>query len=209
MELSLIEKNIVILGNFKTEKFDKLFFVKNNVFNENDFLDNSIYTKEFSIIDTKNFTINITQQQIVIISKNLDHQSEIQNIASEIIKKQDDTINAIGYNLKWFMLFENKLNEFTKEIFYSPSNKIINKYFNSDDTIYGYYVSKNFQYSRLKLDVKPLIVQKIETNEEITVLNFDFNFHIVNKYSNLELSKLVSDYENFTNEAIKIINEYE
>ena len=30
MDITFIEKNIVILGNFKPSKYDKLFFIKNN-----------------------------------------------------------------------------------------------------------------------------------------------------------------------------------
>jgi hypothetical protein len=209
MELELIEKNIVILGNFRPVKFDKLFFIKNNLLREEDFLENSIFMTEFSLIETKDFTLNISQQQIVINTKNPNENNNIQNIAAEIIKIKDIQINAVGYNLKWFMFLKNELNNFTKDLFYSSNNNVINKYFSSEDTVYGYYVSKNYKYSRLKLDVKPILVQKIDTNEKRKVLNFDFNFHIDNKYTNDELSELVLEYETFINEANKIVNEYE
>lgn len=210
MDITFIEKNIVILGNFKPSKYDKLFFIKNDLIKEVDFLENSMFMTEISIIETNNFVINVTQQQIVISAKNPNEETTIQNIASAIINDDNNYINAIGYNFKWFMFIDNDLNNFTKKLFYTPTNTVINKHFNTDDTMYGYYVSKDYEYSRLKLDIKPLLVHQVDTNVKRNVLNFDFNFHIErNSYSNEELSKLLLDYNKFENEAKLIITEHE
>ncbi len=210
MDITFIEKNIVILGNFKPSKYDKLFFIKNDLIKEVDFLENSMFMTEISIIETNNFVINVTQQQIVISAKNPNEETTIQNIASAIIIDDNNYITAIGYNFKWFMFIDNDLNNFTKKLFYTPTNTVINKHFNTDDTMYGYYVSKDYEYSRLKLDIKPLLVHQVDTNVKRNVLNFDFNFHIErNSYSNEELSKLLLDYNKFENEAKLIITEHE
>lgn len=210
MDITFIEKNIVILGNFKPSKYDKLFFIKNDLIKEVDFLENSMFMTEISIIETNNFVINVTQQQIVISAKNPNEETTIQNIASAIINDDNNFINAIGYNFKWFMFIDNDLNNFTKKLFYTPTNTVINKHFNTDDTMYGYYASKDYEYSRLKLDIKPLLVHQVDTNVKRNVLNFDFNFHIErNSYSNEELSKLLLDYNKFENEAKLIITEHE
>lgn len=210
MDITFIEKNIVILGNFKPSKYDKLFFIKNDLIKEVDFLENSMFMTEISIIETNNFVINVTQQQIVVSAKNPNEETTIQDIASAIINDDNNYINAIGYNFKWFMFIDNDLNNFTKKLFYTPTNTVINKHFNTDDTMYGYYVSKDYEYSRLKLDIKPLLVHQVDTNVKRNVLNFDFNFHIErNSYSNEELSKLLLDYNKFENEAKLIITEHE
>lgn len=210
MDITFIEKNIVILGNFKPSKYDKLFFIKNDLIKEVDFLENSMFMTEISIIETNNFVINVTQQQIVVSAKNPNEETTIQNIASAIIIDDNNYITAIGYNFKWFMFIDNDLNNFTKKLFYTPTNTVINKHFNTDDTMYGYYVSKDYEYSRLKLDIKPLLVHQVDTNVKRNVLNFDFNFHIErNSYSNEELSKLLLDYNKFENEAKLIITEHE
>lgn len=208
MEIEFIQKNIVILGVFKPGMFDKLFFIKNNLLNEDAFLENCIFTTEFSFIDSKEFTINITQEQIVINDKNPNININIQNFASAIIQNQEVKIIAVGYNLKWFMFVQDELNKITKDMFYSPNNLIINKFFNTDDSVFGYYASKNYKYSRLKLDVKPLFVKRVDNSETRKVLNFDFNFHIDNNFKNSELAELVLDYENFIVEAKEIIKEY-
>lgn len=209
MDIAFIEKNIVILGNFKPSKYDKLFFIKNDLIKEVDFLENSLFMTEISIIETINFGINVTQQQIVISAKNPTIVNNIQSIASAIIKDDSNSINAIGYNFKWFIFVESELNELTKKLFYTTNNNVINKYFNTDDTVYGYYVSKDYDYSRLKLDIKPILVQKIDTSEKSKVLNFDFNFHIEStNYSNGDLSNLVLDYAKFEEQTKIIITEY-
>jgi hypothetical protein len=210
MDTTFIEKNIVILGNFKPSRYDKLYFIKNDLIKEFDFLDNSMFMSEISIIETSNFVINVTQQQIVISAKNPSKETTIQNIASLIINDENIYINAIGFNFKWFMFVDNYLNDFTKKLFYTPNNTVINKHFNTDDTLFGYYVSKNYEYSRLKLDIKPLLVHQVDTNVKRNVLNFDFNFHIErSSYSNVELSKLLLDYNRFENEAKLILAEHE
>ncbi|MDI9366219.1 MAG: hypothetical protein QM541_14780 [Flavobacterium sp.] len=209
MTLNLIEKNIVILGIFKPNLFDKLFFIKNNLADESHFTDKSVFIPELSIIDTNEFIVNITQNRIVINTKNANINNNIQNIAASIIINTDSIINAIGYNLKWVLFIEQNLNKFSKQLFFSDNNKTINNYFNSEDTEYGYYVSKDYEYSRLKLDIKPSIIQKIDTNEKIRVLTFDFNFHIENNHTAEELKKIALDYENFISIANKIVAEYD
>jgi len=209
MSLNLIEKNIVILGAFKPTKFDKLFFIKNNLANENDFTEKSIFISDFSLIDTNEYAVNITHNSIVINTKNENINNTIQKIASFIILNSDTNITAIGYNLKWFLFLQREISDITKELFFANNNTTINKFFNSIDTAYGYYVSRDYEYSRLKLDIKPSLIQKIDTNEKLKVLNFDFNFHIENNFTNEKLNDIVLDYENFIKLAKTIISEYE
>jgi hypothetical protein len=209
MSLILIEKNIVILGAFKPTKFDKLFFIKNNLANGNDFTEKSIFISDFSLVDTNEFTVNITPNSIVINTKNENINNNIQKIASFIILNNDTNITAIGYNLKWSLFLQKDLNEITKELFFANNNNTINKFFSTNNTAYGYYVSRDYEYSRLKLDIKPSLIQKIDTNEKIKVLIFDFNFHIENTFTNEQLNNIVLDYENFINLANTIISEYE
>ena len=209
MALNLIEKNIVILGLFKPNIFDKLFFIKNNLAKEEDFTEKSVFIPELSIIDTNEFVVNATQNSIIITTKNSNASNNIQNIAASIVTSSYIQIGAIGYNLKWFLFIEQDLNQFSKQLFFAENNKTINTYFNSDNTSYGYYVSRDHEYSRLKLDIKPSVIQRIDTNEKIKVLTFDFNFHIENTYTTDKLKDIVLDYENFISIANKIITEYD
>ena len=66
----LVSSNIILQGEFEPMKFDKLFFIKNDVFLEEDFEENSLFSKNAVSISTKEFLINITKKQIVIILKN-------------------------------------------------------------------------------------------------------------------------------------------
>ena len=61
----------------------------------------------------------------------------------------------------------------------------------------------------MKLDIKPALIQKVDTSERKTVLSFDFNFHIENNFKKEELTGMVLDYEDFVTIAKEIVAEYE
>lgn len=209
MSIELIEKNIVILGNFKPNIFDKFFFIKNELAKEIDFTEKSFFLSELSVLETDEFVVNISQNRIIINTKNNNKNNNIQKIAATILKNSDVEVNVIGYNFKWLLFVNQDLNSFSKGLFFAEKNETINKYFETSETVYGYYVLRDYEYSRMNLDIKPLLVQKILTNEKLEVLTFDFNFHIENKFLREELIEKVLDYENFTSIAKKIVSEYE
>lgn len=85
-------------------------------------------------------------------------------------------------------------------MFYNSNNKMIEKHFNTEDSSYGFYVSRSYKESRLKLDVKPSIITNTESKSIKSVINFAFNFHHDLKSEDgkdkiLEYLKLYPDYQ--------------
>lgn len=208
MQKEFIESNIVILGEFQPAKFDKLFFVKNNLIAEEDFLDGTIITSSLVKITTKKLIINIVQNQIILVNKSKTQSILLKQISENIISESNSTITAVGFNFKWF-LFMDDVKSHTKSKFYSTSNTVLNKHFDSTDTAYGFYVSKDFLNSRMKLDVKPKSLKEINSANSRMILSFDFNFHIDNSSNKDDINKSIDNYNSYRKKAQEIIKDYE
>ena len=152
MNDQLVNKNIVLLGEFSPTIFDKHFFIKKGIFKEDEDFKNTVFVPELSIIETDDFFVEIRSNRFTVEIKN--PNTQIFNI-SEVINASK--IYAVGFNFKWFVPINGL--EDTKELFWFEHNKL-NSFFDSDNSAYGYYVSKNFKRSRMKLDIKPIQAKK-------------------------------------------------
>ena len=172
----LVSSNIALQGEFDPVKFDKLFFIKNDVFAEEDFEENSLFSKNAVSISTKEFLINITKKQIVIILKNnIVNIEKISKIITTL--KNNYYFLMISFNQKWFKLNEN-INELTRTNFYPSKSSYLNEYFKNEDSAFGYYASKNLDNGRFKVDIKPITLVSVVEKKELDVLSFDFSFHL-------------------------------
>lgn len=199
-----VESNIVLLGSFDPAKFDKLFFVKSSFIEESDFETACIFTPDFVRINSKNMVINVTRQQIVIINRN--NSVNISELA-RVINDAETKIDAMGFNFKWFVFVEEKINEHTRARFGSSNASAIADFFNSKDAVYGYYVSKDYRNSRMKLDIKPINLRNINDKNNKEALSFDFNFHFENKEN--VISDSLDNHSDYQNEVINLMNKYE
>jgi len=206
MEKEFIQSNIVMLGDFNPANYDKLFFIKNDLISEEEFLESSIFTPKFSRINTKDLVIDIELNKVLIFNSTDVENELLKNIAEKIVDTPAK-VNVIGFNFKWFLLIDNIYN-FTKKQFYLQDNNILNKHFNSEDTAYGYYISDDFLNSHLKLEIKPSILQEVSTNKSQNILSFDFNFHI-EKVQDNTIENSLDNYTSYLNKAQQIILDYE
>lgn len=170
----LVSSNIALQGEFDPVKFDKLFFIKNNVFDEEDFEENSLFSKNAVRISTKDFLINISKKQLIIILKN--NVTNIDEISKIITTLKNYNNFTISFNQKWFKLDDN-ITELTKKKFFPSNSEFINEYFKTEDSAFGYYASKNLNDGRFKADIKPITLLSVVEKNELTVLSFDFSFY--------------------------------
>ncbi|MDP3928535.1 MAG: hypothetical protein Q8R57_05895 [Bacteroidota bacterium] len=201
MESQILNKNIVVLGEFKPVQFDKLFFIKKNLFKEMDFLPTSIFLPELAIIETNRFLIEINQSKLTITYKlfNNDNESSYLNIEAIL---ENSKVKAFGFNFK-IDVFLNAKTE-SKKFFFFKEN-LLNNYFNSEDTAYGYFISKNLDTGRLNLDIKPVQLQKVGESKLVDALDFNFNFH----FEHSEINSQIKRYAEFEEITKKIIKSYE
>lgn len=199
MEKGYLNKNIVFIGEFKPSKFDKLYFIKNELLSEDDFLEGSIFLPDISIIETKNYNIEVNQNRFTINFKTIEFELNFEKLTHIL---RDSIIRVFGFNFKRVLFLEDATE--TKKFFYIENNNI-NKFFDSDDTAYGYYVSRSIDESRLKLDIKPVMLHKVDENLLVNALDFSFNFH----FENIDFRNKLSMYSYFENLSLEIINSYE
>ena len=171
----LVSSNIALQGEFDPVKFDKLFFIKNDVFAEEDFEENSLFSKNAVRISTKDFLINISKKQLIIILKN--NATNVDKISKIMTTLRNHYSFMISFNQKWFKSDDN-VTELTKKKFYPSNSEYLNEYFNTEDSAFGYYASKNLDYGRFKVDIKPITLLSVVEKSELTVLSFDFTFYI-------------------------------
>lgn len=198
MELGFINKNIVLIGDFKPVSFDKLSFIKSGFLAEEDFLDSSIFLPDLTIIDTPSFIIEINSDRFSLNFKLVDIKIDFEKFKSLL---SNSKIIAFGFNFKR-AVFLNQLSD-TKKFFYFEKN-VLNNFFDSDNTAYGYYISKDYEDSRLKLDIKPVQLQKVNENVVLNALDFSFNFH----FNNSNFYEKFAAFETYENLTLEIISNY-
>ncbi|WMI66713.1 hypothetical protein RBH94_06000 [Aestuariibaculum sp. YM273] len=204
MEKEFIESNIVILGDLKPSFYDKLFFVKNNLISEDSFLDSTIITPSLVRIITNDIAINIETTKIVIVNKTRKQNDFIKDITLKIITQSSFDFEAIGFNYKWF-IFLPDIHEHTKTRFWNSSNTKLNSHFDSDNSAYGYYVSRDFLDARMKLDIKPGVLKEVDSNNSKLILNLDYNLHFEKEY----IMKSIESYDVYSSKVSEITKDYE
>lgn len=207
MEFALAVKNIVIVGNFSPGNFDKYFFIKNLIVSENEIQENSQFFNELCILNTPMFNITIVVNQLVFTDLNGSYNLDNAIIVlKKLVSTSQFKCSAMGINFHWYLFSEEKTTELSKRLFYNENEKITKAFFNVDNVSYGLYLSKDFGNSRMKLDIKPATVTKIETSIEQKVLAFVFNFHVdLKNKDNTMIFKILDESSSYFNESKKIV----
>ncbi|MBC7475272.1 MAG: hypothetical protein H7263_13355 [Candidatus Sericytochromatia bacterium] len=210
MNIQLAVKNIVINGTFSPQKFDKYFFLKNEIFNEGEIEDSSIFLTDFCIINTKKIHIQITQQQLIITEVTSDTLVSVMDIAEKIIKQTEFLATASGINFHYYKFTSDDIHQLSKKYFFNVNSEV-NKYFSNDDVSYGYYLSKDFKGTRLKLDMKPATIQRADSGVNERIIQFQFNFHsdFTEQSNTKQLLEVIKNYQIYFNETQQIISLYE
>jgi len=203
-------RNIVLVGLFNLNDFDKYFFIKNEILAEGDFQNNYIYQPPNIIqINTKTIQVVILPTQFIATSLNpLEVTDNIATIVRLILKNsKTSSISGLGINFQWFFSDEKKsMHEISKQ-FINPADSVQNSEFNTQDSHFGLYMSKNFKDARLKLDIKPSIIS--EKSNKIEAIQFAFNFHFEINSTNVEdIDKFLSDYADYYQKASNIMSFY-
>lgn len=211
MQIDLRVQNIVLVGIFDLRIFDKYFFIKNEVFKDEEIMPNSVLNDSLvSHLFTNDHYILLSSNQIVITANNATTGGNISSICKKIITSAtNQTITAFGFNFNWFLVDQTRdMESISSELFYCKENKLLSKFFDSDSSMFGAYASKDFLNSRLKLDIKPNTIE--HANSKQSFLNFAFNFHfdVKDKSTNNDLLENLEIYSRYGEESALIISIY-
>lgn len=214
MELDIKIRNIVLVGLFQINYFDKYFFFKNGFVSEDEILPNSTFGNLGIVnLHTPKFQILIQLNQVIITSNDPNNDDiKLDEIISKLILDGNIVnVTGLGINFHWFLVDDSQnLQSLSKKLFYSSDVKLLSDFFDSDDSMYGIYASKNVKDARLKLDVKPNILQDNVNNKKIDSIGFAFNFHfdiLENNGNEVVLEKL-NNYSFYKAESYRMVSIY-
>ncbi len=211
METSLKVRNIVLVGVFSPQQFDKYFFIKNNILNEEEIIAGSSFGGLGVQVITEKFNIVIGLGQIIFTSVNPEDSQILYNVASLLVKSSTIHCSAMGLNLHWYMSgFESPANT-SQKLFYSKEIALYSNFFKQDDANFGAYASKDFKDARLKLDIKPKTIEDVLNSKVENIISFEFNFHfdVKNQSSNDELLNYLSAYSEYEKEGNNVMSIYQ
>lgn len=213
MQPDLKISNIHINGQFDVSTYDRHFFISNKIFDADKIKVQP--NGNFNLITCDNNAITLSKSSIVIATIDPsvdDHSANIAKLIFENNKSPNNMVKNMGINFGWFITFNNKqeLAEFTKENFYNENNKMHKNFFSTEDSIYGFYASKNLKKSRLKMDVKGVVVFDSKTQQESDAVSFIFNFHFdfENSTSSDEVVAVLGDSRSYYEESKNIVSLY-
>jgi len=174
----LANQNIVIVANlFNPSVFNSHWFIKNEIVNEEEILPTSIFAQDLAQLSTKDFNLLVLLNQLILTVSESSEISSIKKLTKCISLLKHTPFTAVGIN---FIYNSNQFDEtdenWSRSLFYNTNSKIYQS-FNSTDSKFGIYLSKDYHSSRLKLDIKPVNSQEIGSIEVKEVINYNFNFH--------------------------------
>lgn len=180
MEKTLNLNAIVILNSgIDPQSFNAFWLVTNGILKEEELALEHIFTKQFVQLSFEKYDvfINGNSFQFSVKNNDLSNFNELVEKAKKLIDATSNTTNiSVGINFNWILhLQKGTYRALSKKIFYIPENDLF-KNFDTDDACFGAYMSKDFEKSRLKLDIKP--VTFTDSSEEDGSINFNFNFHL-------------------------------
>lgn len=208
----LRHQSIVVLAeNFNPSIFSSYWLINNDFIKEEEIQPESIFTPNLSQVVTSNYVILITPNKLELIfeSEDIAFKEIIYNVLIPIIKRLKEVpYKGLGINFKWFISDdETSIQEVSRKLFFNESSEFYTL-MDSSNARYGAYFSKDFNETRLRLDVKPInaIVKADKKNLELIL--YTFNFHCdLEKGTEVDmLINLLSDWESFRNESNKIID---
>lgn len=201
MENLQILQSFVIVGAYNPRNFDKHFFIKNEVIQENEMNDGTIFDAIGAIqVLSENISIIVTMNQIAVTAFNDENgNARFFKIVQSILDVTDLTsVRAVGSNFHWGCFDSSiTLNALSKKLFFNQTNGVLNRFFNQADTLYGYYTSTNYLDSRLKLEIKPQNANPENLNTEHLLYIFNYHHEIKTNERKSDVLKQWQDFDKY------------
>lgn len=210
LQKELKTNSIVILAqSFNPSIFNRYWLVSNEFIDDKIILPNSVFAPNVTQVATKEFSLLVLPEQLQFnsLADNKDFKSDIEKTLKPIVSRlKEIPYKACGINFHWFVDDEAiGIGELSKKFFYY-NNSRLHQEFQSEDSRYGVYMSKNFENARVKLDVKPTSVTENSTGVKNEFIQFSFNFHIdlAQGSASQELINFINNWSKFKTEAEKL-----
>jgi len=177
MSLDLVNSTVVIAaGQFNPSIIREYWLIENGIMQPEDFRSGCVFTDMMVQVKSRQFDLAVVPGQCQI-SPHVpieEQQQLIEEKAGEIVNKLPHTpFTAIGLNFHWHLIPDHKnIEALTRSLFFVNQNPFYEA-FDFEDARFGSYLSKDFNNFRMKLDVKPALME----GQKEPFLHFGFNFH--------------------------------
>lgn len=206
----IAENVIIVTENINPAIFNSIWFVKNEIFEIDDILPDSVFVPGFSSLSSNAIQITIVPNQIQLSLKNinLNNYLILEKIMQGLCKHIAQFTKAIGINFIWKVMSSNEdIHSMSLRLF-GNQQKSFYQYFSQEDSRLGAYFSQNVDIStRLKLDVKPVIMSDDNDNTKQEFLMYSFNFHhdVINENIEDDILKQVAKWNTLCTKSNDIL----
>lgn len=171
---------VITARQFNPSIISQYWLIKNNILAEEEFEAGSIFSPVMVNVQSKECHILVLPEQLQFSPKIYPESEEhalINSKLGKIIKELPHTpFIAAGLNFSWHVYQKDAPTGVLDRTLFFRDDSPLYQAFNTEDARFGSYMSKDVIGCRLKLDIKPVIInlQGITTER----LQFAFNFHL-------------------------------
>ncbi len=168
---------VVAAKNFNPSILSQLWLVREKVVGPEDFRPGCLFSDQVSQVETQSFQLIVLPQQLQFAPKCAPEEetSLISEKLGKIVRALPHTpYAAMGLNFIWHEDSGN-IAELTRTLFYNGEKALFME-FDTADAKFGSYLSKDWQGLRLKLDIRPVLLDTGAEKRER--LQLTFNFHL-------------------------------
>jgi hypothetical protein len=170
---------VVVANQFNPSIVTQLWLVRNGLLKEDDFKPGCIFTDMVVHVKARDFTLMVVdaQCQFAPCKDRLDDQELVVDKVGSLVRLLPETpYRAVGLNFLWHLVPEDgDVPAISRGLFFT-SDGPLHREFDDPTARFGAYMSKDAFGARLKLDVKPIIVEQDTVRKER--IQFAFNLHL-------------------------------
>jgi hypothetical protein len=166
---------VVVAQQFNPSIVTQLWLSRNAGMRDEDFLAGCVFTDLIVQIRSRQFHMLVVPEQMQFLPLEAEEQQIIHEKLGAIVGSLPHTpYRAVGLNFTWHLSTQRTMPEVSREMFFR-TDRALYQNFTDAGAHFGAYLSKDSSGFRLKLDVKPVLVQLEDRTEHR--LQFAFNFH--------------------------------
>jgi len=174
--------NVVVAAHqFNPSIFKQLWLVKNDIVDEDDFGDGCLFSDPAVKVESGSFALLVVPPQLQFVPRVPPEEQQqliVAKVGAVVQALPHTPYTAVGLNFFWHARPEDgDLPALTRRLFY-VAEKPLFRQFQSQDSRFGGYFSKDTLGCCLKLDVKPIMLPPEDEEGRREVLQFAFNFHL-------------------------------
>jgi hypothetical protein len=180
MTLQLANSNVVIAAHhFNPSVTNQIWLVDNGIVLREEFETGAVFTDMFVQVPTKNFHLLIVPDNCQFApAPHVEKQQELigERVGKLVSILPHTPFRAIGLNFVWHLIPENASIEVVSRHLFGVPGSPLHGLFDADNARFGGYLSKDSLGCRLRLDVKPIMVQTPD-GQQVYLIQFAFNYH--------------------------------